>query len=287
MGADRSNWMWELYEHNAAKLLSEVAIPGTHNSGTYRLNEKGDLEPGQPPSLGIIKGIVKGWSQTQFRSIYDQLRDGIRFLDLRVAPDKSNNLRIVHGLYGITLKEALAEVARFSDVHPKEIILIRCVFGDGFRRTSGAQKILIDVAVQTALGHRLHKFEQGVRFLDFWETHTSVMVGEEFGGVWPDTTSAKAAEERVSASLSSRDRHSFMQSELILTPRDSFNSLVKDSILVATGRNSLSMFSMSLSGEIPNILHRYRDHGLKPNIISVDFYELVRNFVDDVISFNH
>lgn len=46
------------------------------------------------------KPIVIGWSITQSRTVKQQLKDGVRYLDFRVAPDSKETLYLVHGLFG-------------------------------------------------------------------------------------------------------------------------------------------------------------------------------------------
>lgn len=65
-----------------------------------------------------------------------QLKDGIRYLDFRVAPDSHGDFYLVHGLYGASvslwlvcsnqyqLTEALQQVLRFVKKHPREIIIL-------------------------------------------------------------------------------------------------------------------------------------------------------------------
>lgn len=66
--SSNEHWMKDNWEYIKDKKIAELVIPGTHDSGTY------DLAPGLP----------KVTAMTQINSIGDQLKDGIRYFDLRV-----------------------------------------------------------------------------------------------------------------------------------------------------------------------------------------------------------
>ena len=81
---------------------------------------------GLPPYLGkLLKDVIYKWSKTQSLDLTNQLQLGIRYLDLRIAcKPESNDIHIVHGLFGKQLYEILDELILFLDTHPKEIILV-------------------------------------------------------------------------------------------------------------------------------------------------------------------
>merc|ERR1719500_2399426 len=68
ISVEGSNWMSLIPD---SMRLSNITIPGTHNTMTYRLGE-------------VPIGGVEGWAQNQYASLVDQLRMGIRFLDIRM-----------------------------------------------------------------------------------------------------------------------------------------------------------------------------------------------------------
>ncbi len=137
-----SNWMRDRYPFIQDKKLGNLVIPGTHDSGTYSLIDPWDptdarnLEllpgdvgaPDKPPearvALALGGSIAKAWGAAQSRNITQQLEDGIRSLDLRVAVDKKGVLRACHALYGDRIDKILDAVKQFSDAHPQEIIIL-------------------------------------------------------------------------------------------------------------------------------------------------------------------
>lgn len=93
---------WMDYVEDAT-LLKKVAIPGSHDSGT----------------TGMLYV-----SETQGRSIIDQLRCGVRYLDIRVALKKGDYI-VYHGpIYGMSYETVLKDVKAFLTAHPTETIIL-------------------------------------------------------------------------------------------------------------------------------------------------------------------
>jgi len=91
--------------------LTEVSMPGTHNSASFALSSR------RLPSLVVAGGRCQGWP------LEAQLLRGIRFLDLRVRP----NGALCHGVIdcGFTLQSALEVCTSFLERHPGEVIIAR------------------------------------------------------------------------------------------------------------------------------------------------------------------
>ena len=68
-------WMGQDMAFIGNKRLADIAIPGTHDSGTAR-----------------VSGLLASTAKTQTQSIGQQLQDGIRYLDLRVLGVDPNSL---------------------------------------------------------------------------------------------------------------------------------------------------------------------------------------------------
>ncbi|KAI9932944.1 hypothetical protein AWENTII_004711 [Aspergillus wentii] len=105
-------WMGELNDNT---LLSSLSIPGTHNSPTCHL---------APPSV-----------RCQSVSPREQLRNGVRFFDIRVQPQHPENpdrdeLVLVHGVFPISFtgskyfKDLMNEVDGFLEHNPTETLII-------------------------------------------------------------------------------------------------------------------------------------------------------------------
>ena len=107
---DCGNWM-EYYSDSLGKLtLTEMTIPGTHDSGTHN-----------PVSF-----VIAPYIRTQSLSLAQQLNRGIRSLDLRIGQNSPGDYIICHGDYrtSYTLAQALKEVTDFIQNTKKEIVIL-------------------------------------------------------------------------------------------------------------------------------------------------------------------
>ncbi|KTF91846.1 hypothetical protein cypCar_00035993 [Cyprinus carpio] len=138
-----SDWMSEMPFAFWDTPLWNLAIPGSHDTMTYCLDERSSVVKSSPTVLRvldtvlpcIVRPCIIKWATTQEDSISNQLDLGIRFLDLRIAhkikdPDKV--FYFAHGIYSLlTVKEALTEVAHWLDQHTKEVVIIALSAFDG------------------------------------------------------------------------------------------------------------------------------------------------------------
>jgi 1-phosphatidylinositol phosphodiesterase len=113
-----TRWMGHLLQRKPDATLTEITIPGTHESGTAG----GNGEMG---------------TRCQNLSIGDQLALGVRFFDLRVRPyEDMKDLGIFHYTYTQNLwlgQQVLPELAQFLADHPDECVILmfnRAVEGD-------------------------------------------------------------------------------------------------------------------------------------------------------------
>ncbi|KAI4889783.1 hypothetical protein NFI96_030810 [Prochilodus magdalenae] len=116
--------------------LWDLAIPGSHDTMTYCLDQRSSVLHSEPTILRvldhivpcIIRPCVNKWGTTQELVISTQLDAGIRFLDLRIAhkmKDSDQTLYFAHGIYSlVTVQEALTDVAHWLEQHNKEVVII-------------------------------------------------------------------------------------------------------------------------------------------------------------------
>lgn len=145
-GEDRSDWMTFLPTNLAERPLTEIAIPGSHDSFTALLDPDGPIGPTdglEEPfreAINIIhsllqafpgqstpasKKIIYNWGVTQSLTLSDQLKAGIRYFDFRIATkDGSTGTHLIHTLYAQSTRGAFMEINTFLDKHPKEIVII-------------------------------------------------------------------------------------------------------------------------------------------------------------------
>jgi hypothetical protein len=99
---------WMLYLDDNA-LLSDIILPESHNAGAIHCT---------------ICGLRCKWLDCQKDDIYTQLCYGIRNLDIRIMKPLGGVLHIAHGVAKakMTLEQALADIRRFRENYPSEII---------------------------------------------------------------------------------------------------------------------------------------------------------------------
>lgn len=136
MAFDPEYWMRDLAKYINNKPINNILIPGTHDSGSYSNFDFTILEPTQTQIFNIIKpfvslpcvqSLITSWSITQNNSIYNQLKSGIRTIDLRVSPDinNNNNFYITHTYFAEPLSVILSDLNMFLSAHPTEIIFVQ------------------------------------------------------------------------------------------------------------------------------------------------------------------
>jgi hypothetical protein len=103
-------WMGDLQNVIGNRSLAELIIPGSHDAASWNI-----------PMLG---GTQR--SQTQSREIYEQLRSGSRYLDLRFFAGCDGVWRGFHGgdTTSAELLAVLDDINRFLDESPNEILVI-------------------------------------------------------------------------------------------------------------------------------------------------------------------
>jgi hypothetical protein len=136
--APSATWMADTMQLIGDTPLSRVALPGTHDSGTYGMTAQSPLDPYNEGARARVVAAVNavarqrgisarplllGWSQAQDLSVFDQLRAGVRYLDLRVSLVDSTYV-LGHVLACGTLADALRQVVTFTRQSPGELIIL-------------------------------------------------------------------------------------------------------------------------------------------------------------------
>lgn len=135
----RERWMVDLWPLLAPLPLPAVRMVGAHNAGSYAIHTSSSFAPTAPGLLSsptiaggvaraFSRGITARWSKCQSMTILEQLRAGVRYLDLRIIPQKERTkqkstaltadygeLMVVHGLYSIPLAEVVRDVLAFYE----------------------------------------------------------------------------------------------------------------------------------------------------------------------------
>ncbi|MCV3743636.1 phosphatidylinositol-specific phospholipase C domain-containing protein [Ureaplasma sp. ES3154-GEN] len=104
---NNKEWMKKLDD---SKSIAEVNIPGTHDSAMY-------------DGYGWAYFFGKPWAKTQSKNFAEQLKQGIRYFDLRI----NQNLELIHGItYSKTnFQEVLGIFSQFLAQNPSEFLMVR------------------------------------------------------------------------------------------------------------------------------------------------------------------
>ena len=96
--------------------LTEMTIPGTHNSAAYRYSA----------SFFLCNEATKLYVLCQEWDIETQLKNGVRFFDVRLAPKGGGRLDMYHGqcYLKMGLGEFLDAVGDFLEKHAGEAVLV-------------------------------------------------------------------------------------------------------------------------------------------------------------------
>lgn len=171
--------------------LSELAIPGSHDSFAYDLDKSSSLAPDMTGSVidklsrfccCIAKNIVWKWSLTQRLNFTQQLEAGIRYFDLRVAtrpdtPDDDDgidDLYLVHGLFGPRLEIALDSIQQFLNEHSQEIVLLD--FNHFYRMNPADHGKCVRIIQNTFQDKLCPHQPEAVTLKWMWENHYQVIV---------------------------------------------------------------------------------------------------------------
>jgi hypothetical protein len=116
--------------------LRNLSLLGSHDSGSYGLDptlgvswDKSNNfihDVGDVPLIGKIVDytLIKKWGQAQSNDITSQLKEGVRYFDLRIAMNTHDEFRMCHGLYGPLFDDVLSQFHDFLDAYPSEMIFL-------------------------------------------------------------------------------------------------------------------------------------------------------------------
>ena len=304
---DYSNWMGNLPNEKQLCPLKDLVIPGSHNSGAFFLDQNLEVGPDESSfvqTLGsmfgkVAKSVVHSWAVTQSLNIYDQLMAGIRYLDLRVAlRNKDNQIRVLHGLYGVGIEEVLEDVKRFVVKHPKEIVILD--FNHFYNMDCTAHERLADtlLALFSEILRSPGNETTNVTLQDMWANEEKVIIFYQeyeviscFPCFWsahsicspfPNTTDRKLLLEFLNkqCTKSAFPRDTFHVTQAILTPQTSsvlqnMTSTLKDVLALKCNHHVCGWLKALSDSKV----HKF-------NIIMADFVEY-GEFIATVISLNY
>ncbi|MFS2035623.1 hypothetical protein ACEN8I_16495 [Polaromonas sp. CT11-55] len=119
-----ARWMDMLAEVLGPLTLRSVVFPGTHDSGTSDITSASNFSPDGNPSIRHFpRAWVVPFAKAQGLSIDRQLHAGIRYFDLRVAPE-NGQLKTIHALYSGAITDAIDQISFFLGYFKREIVIL-------------------------------------------------------------------------------------------------------------------------------------------------------------------
>lgn len=280
----------------AGKPLNKIAMPATHDSGTYGIQsvysrpvDDAFAPDGELPIIraGQFIGVSDLWAKAQEKDIAQQLRDGVRSIDLRPCREKSGALRVCHGMYGPLVSDLLEQVRVFAAAHPKEIIVVA---NGPFSGMSDADHDKLAQLYQQKLGANLVDYGAGdvspaTTLGELWTMHPGKNVivvydhARRPSTFWPGSTITGSWKGDI---WDRADKKATLDTALGTTTADTFFSFsgaaTPDGTLITNSFDPLGTYPKSLAGMAddtnPVMLGWLRDEwSTKPaNMIYVDFY---------------
>ncbi|XP_046732363.1 PI-PLC X domain-containing protein 1-like [Silurus meridionalis] len=200
MGSRCADWMSQLPLELIDVPLCDLAIPGSHDTMTYCLDQHSPVLLSEPRILTlldqmvpcIIRPCIKKWATTQEMSVSSQLESGIRFLDLRIAHKKKDSnwtFYFAHGLYSLlSVKEVLSDVMDWLERHANEVVIIALSAFDDMNPVQHSD--LIDFLIQL-FGNKLCPKSEMPSLRTCWTHGYQVILsyadpsGTEHKELWP------------------------------------------------------------------------------------------------------
>lgn len=306
LNTNLSKWMENLPNEKQLCPLSQLTIPGSHNSCGFWFDTSLEIAPGQPKAVQTLanylgnttKTVMKNWSLTQSYDIKEQLGSGIRYFDFRVAFRKeSDEFRFVHGLYGHPVEGILEDIKSFLLLNPKEVVILDFNHLYGMEIEEHLRFSTLLMASFSDMFHSPKKDKSFASLQELWLAGEQVIVfypnssvlelfpsffgSDALCSPWPNTDKKEKLLEHISAhGLASKTRGQFHVTQAVLTPQTSkvithFSGSLK-SVLTSEGNEAIVSLLKSSLG----------DKSFSFNIILVDHVEC-DDLISTIIGFNY
>jgi len=278
-----ATWMSDLPENVKERPLSELCIPGSHDSCTST------LVPGPVPGVDqpkiirdlaarfprAAKYLLPRWSYTQHNDIEAQLLGGIRYFDIRCVSTAGQGIRVIHCLLGDNILNILIKLATFLRQHPQELVILDFQHLFNF---SCADHDYVCKSLHGIFGSMLchstpndemfslkYLINSGIQVIVIYpiDTGTFCWSRQLCPNPWPNTTSTKYLTDFLTIKTGERDRKkTLFVSQAILTPRLSTIVLhpLSDLETVCAGPCNAAVLKW--------LQH---NHQVEPNIVITDF----------------
>ncbi|MBN2653168.1 MAG: hypothetical protein JXR63_12385 [Spirochaetales bacterium] len=286
LSTDSPNWMSQAFPDGTQR-LTQIIIPGTHDSATFNMNE--DSEYATDYDMVKSKQIVLAWSKTQSfgSTISKQLSDGIRYFDLRIEKNQDGYFSF-HGLRDTNFNEIANDFDTFSQNHPDEIIIID--FQALEMSDNEAKDLELFIEENTQILTRAANLQElppnstirsfrdaGKNIIILWDKLSENPLFNYrpyyISSPWANSPSGDEVKNFLLANTHSIDNSKFYVHQLVVTPDASKIAcgwLATDSSLYNLTRKEI--FPL-----IPTLIHEIKTSAARdnnsPNIFIIDFYD--------------
>ena len=304
-----ASWMNHMKDVIADKPLCQVSMPGTHDSATYKWNkelgaspdsdlttsiqEKLDRGPGVIGKIGskitdgILKLVFERMCQCQDMTISEQLRAGIRYLDLRVAyHQETDAFYSCHGVYCAEMDDVLDQIVSFLQEHDQEIVILDFNHFYGMspeNHEAFSKQVLAKFEGLSVSRNELgpestvaEYLEKGARAVIVYHDKASYQASEGMlwyrnviDSPWPNKNKTEELKPNLEEKVQNRNPNKFFVLQGILTPD---GELIKEEILESKGETSIKSIASRVSGKVVDwVGDEWKE--ANHNIVIVDFFQ--------------
>ncbi|XP_055592727.1 PI-PLC X domain-containing protein 3 [Uranotaenia lowii] len=303
---DLENWMSKLPSELKAVPIINLAIPGSHDTMSYGIKDNAEIAPDADPIVGtlnkFIPCVVRRWAVTQRYDITEQLKNGVRYFDLRICMKRpENKFYFVHGLFCEEINEPLEQLKNFLRTHPREFVVLDCQHFYLFNPTDHCvlsaelnrifdQKIysrntsqLKDCTLESATAN-------GKQILIVYRSDACVnerfWLSQDWPTPWPNEVNVKQLRQYLDESLTQRKPDTGYVSQCVLTPSVRFIVPRFMSSLRATCAKEVERKLLDwVKAQVPGPFGA--DDKPKCNVFLADFIDIQdNNFCKTVVSLN-
>ncbi len=222
--------------------LQTLFETGSHNTMTYTIERNNDVGPDVSKVIRVIgrflpilsKPIIYNWSVNQIINVKEQLNNGIRYLDLRVAKKSvDDKIYFLHGLFGAEVNQPLKEIADWLSTHPQETLILD--FQHFYKFSEADHLGLIDQVkyvfrgkmcpASSKLDHltlewmKLERYQVIVVYRNIVaQNFSNLWPSGLWPTPWPDTVNKDRLVNFLTDGLRSRSRSTGYVSQCVLTP---------------------------------------------------------------------
>lgn len=195
---------WMEMNHNKIKdkRIRDIILPGTHDSGAYkfsynrstgdkRIDTASKISENFPP----LKLLLANYTFTQDDSLYQQLKSGIRCLDLRLTTKSVDKgayqaeYLITHSFFLLPLVNGAQQIMRFLNENKFEVVVVTIsrdhTHRDRYNGNAGAIR-----AIEYATGHDIISAHHNLTYEDAVRDGKRLILLDSFNASWVDTNDA-------------------------------------------------------------------------------------------------